>query len=191
VPRKSDRRDLLADTALRLIDDSGLAQVTHREIDKAAGVPDGTTSNYFRTRSALYEAIVRRLLDLQLADLDRLAVTPLPGSPAELLDLLAATVEAGDGTARNRYLARVELSLEAARNPELAALMREMRAAAFQVIARKARAVHPHATDEQLDALGSVLTGLSLDRITLGVPAMSPRDVLAAVIPALLSQRHH
>ncbi|MFC6900611.1 TetR/AcrR family transcriptional regulator [Nonomuraea dietziae] len=94
MPRKSDRRDLLADTALRLIDDSGLAQVTHRAIDKAAGVPDGTTSNYFRTRSALYEAIVRRLLDLQLADLDRLAVTPLPGSPAELLDLLAATVEA-------------------------------------------------------------------------------------------------
>ncbi|WP_280453382.1 TetR/AcrR family transcriptional regulator, partial [Nocardia cyriacigeorgica] len=66
MPKRSERRVLLADTALALIDDYGLAQVTHRAIDAAAGVPIGTTSNYFPTRAALYEAIARRILDQQL-----------------------------------------------------------------------------------------------------------------------------
>ncbi|WP_280451303.1 TetR family transcriptional regulator, partial [Nocardia cyriacigeorgica] len=52
----------LADTALALIDDYGLAQVTHRAIDAAAGVPIGTTSNYFPTRAALRAGAPRGLL---------------------------------------------------------------------------------------------------------------------------------
>lgn len=187
MARAGNRRERLVDTALELIDKTGLAGVTHRGIDEAAAVPNGTTSNYFRTRAALYGAIVRRLLDHQLADVERLSATPVPKSPEELIDLLAATVKAGDDIARNRYLARVELSVEASRNPELAYLMRQMRGVTRQVMTVKVHAVYPDATDEQIDALGSVLTGLAFDRITLGVPAMSPRDILAAVTPALLS----
>ncbi|MGH4033411.1 TetR/AcrR family transcriptional regulator [Actinomycetota bacterium Odt1-20B] len=184
MPKKSDRRGLLADIAMRLIDERGLAAVTHRAIDKAAEVPVGTTSNYFRTRAALYEAIAHRILDQQVA-----AEQPSPPTdltPDQLIGLLTEAVDAATGPARNRYLARFELSLEAARSPELAALMRELRSVTLGVRASQIRAVHPHATDEQIDALVSLLTGMAFERITLGVPSMATRDAVAAVTTGVL-----
>ncbi|MEU6778401.1 TetR family transcriptional regulator [Nonomuraea angiospora] len=185
MPRTSHRRDLLTDTALRLIDEIGLDEVTHRAIDAAAEVPPGTTSNYFRTRAALYEAIARRLLDHQLTDL---AALPAVTTHEELVTALAATVEAGDGPARNRYLARIELSVAAARNPALAALMRDLRAATLRVLGHQIRAVYPKATDRQLHTLGSVLTGITLDRIALAVPGMDVREALSALTRGLLEK---
>ncbi|MFD1935520.1 TetR/AcrR family transcriptional regulator [Nonomuraea mangrovi] len=175
---------MLADTAMRLIDEVGLAGVTHRAIDAAAGVPVGTTSNYFRTRSALYEAIAHRILDQQLAALQAAPTTP--PDRKDLVDSLTAAIDDGTGPARNRYLARFELSLEAARNPRLAALMRELRAVTLRIRTAQIRAVHPAATDEQLDALGSLLTGVTFDRITVGVPEMDTRALVQALIAGFL-----
>jgi DNA-binding transcriptional regulator YbjK len=184
MPRESDRRELLADTAMRLIDEVGLAGVTHRAIDAAAGVPVGTTSNYFRTRAALYEAIAHRILDQQLAALQAAPVTPMDRD--SLVDSLTAAIDAGDGPARNRYLARFELSLEAARNARLAALMRELRAVTLRIRTAQLRAIHPEATHEQLDALGSLLTGVTFDRLTLGVPGMNTRALVETLIAGFL-----
>ncbi|TMR88646.1 TetR/AcrR family transcriptional regulator [Nonomuraea basaltis] len=184
MPRESDRREMLADTAMRLIDEAGLAGVTHRAIDAAAGVPVGTTSNYFRTRSALYEAIAHRILDGQLAALQAAPATP--PDREDLVDSLTAAIDDGTGPARNRYLARFELSLEAARNPRLAALMRELRAVTLRIRTAQIRAVHPAATDEQLDALGSLLTGVAFDRITVGVPGMDTRALVQALVAGFL-----
>ncbi|MDP4500604.1 TetR/AcrR family transcriptional regulator [Nonomuraea turcica] len=184
MPRESDRREMLADTAMRLIDEVGLAGVTHRAIDAAAGVPVGTTSNYFRTRSALYEAIAHRILDQQLAALQAAPATP--PDREDLVDSLTAAIDDGTGPARNRYLARFELSLEAARNPRLAALMRELRAVTLRIRTAQIRAVHPAATDEQLDALGSLLTGVTFDRITVGVPGMDTRALVQALVAGFL-----
>ncbi|NRQ36520.1 TetR/AcrR family transcriptional regulator [Nonomuraea sp. NN258] len=190
MPRKSPRREMLADAALTLLDESGLSSVTHRALDQAAGVPPGTASNYFRTRTALYEAIARRLLDLQLAELaelDRRAAWPR--TPDELVELLASFVEAGSGPARNRYLARLELSLHAAWNPGLAEVMRELRGTTLKIISARVRAIHPSVSDEQLDALGSALTGVTLDRMTLGVPAMDVREIMRALVRGLVGSR--
>ncbi|MBF6439464.1 TetR/AcrR family transcriptional regulator [Nocardia cyriacigeorgica] len=180
MPKKSERRALLADTALALIDEHGLAQVTHRAIDAAADVPIGTTSNYFPTRAALYEAIARRILDLQLeAEPD----SPQDEARSEdVADYLAAAGDAGTGAARNRYLARFELSLEASRNAELAATMRELRAVTVRRRATRIRAAYPRATDQQVDAIASLLTGMAFDRLTLDVPEMDTAEAASAVL---------
>jgi DNA-binding transcriptional regulator YbjK len=47
----------------------GLRGLTHRAVDAEAGLPDGSTSNCFRSRSALLEAILTRLEELDLAAL--------------------------------------------------------------------------------------------------------------------------
>ncbi|MEV0246789.1 TetR family transcriptional regulator [Nocardia sp. NPDC050712] len=182
MPKKTSRRELLADAALSLIDREGLSQVTHRAIDTAAGVPAGTTSNYFRTRAALYQAIAQRLLELQLAEIDRIT-TPADTDPA---DLLAALADPDSSVARNRLLARTELTLAAARDPELAELMRRLRASALRQLTAILRARYRHSTDEQIDALGSVFTGIALDRIALGVPGMDPRALFDAICAGLL-----
>ncbi|MBA4101971.1 MAG: TetR family transcriptional regulator, partial [Arthrobacter sp.] len=63
-----DRRTHLLDAALAVVADKGMKGLTHRAVDAAAQVAEGTTSNYFRNRTALVEAVLDRLehLDTQL-----------------------------------------------------------------------------------------------------------------------------
>lgn len=115
----ADRRELLADAAIDLVASGGLRALTHRAVDAAAGVPAGSTSYYFRTRTALIGACYRRLAELDLGDLDG------DGPPQVFPDRGAAAAALGAllyrwlTVGRERQLARFELSLEAARNPEL------------------------------------------------------------------------
>ncbi len=90
------------------------------------------------------------------------------------------------GPARNRYLARFELSLEASRNADLAAVMRELRAVTLRRRAARIRAVYPEATEQQADAIASLLTGIAFDRLTLEVPAMDTAAIARAVLRGFL-----
>ncbi|MFJ7265200.1 TetR/AcrR family transcriptional regulator [Streptomyces sp. NPDC099050] len=129
--RGSDRRTLIADSAIGLVAAAGLRGLTHRAVDGAAGLPAGSTSYYFRTRTALIGACYARLAELDLGDFDGGAPaspTPAPPSAAPpsqtardaVAAALAALLYRWLTTGRSRQLARFELSLEAARNPELA-----------------------------------------------------------------------
>ena len=65
----------------------GLRGLTHRAVDAEAGLPGGSTSNCFRSRSALLTAIVARLETLDLAALasgPRPDVTSMPAVAAYL-----------------------------------------------------------------------------------------------------------
>jgi len=57
----SSRRDTLLDAAIRVLGERGMRALTHRAVDAEAGVPAGSTVNYFSTRNALFEAIVERV----------------------------------------------------------------------------------------------------------------------------------
>ncbi|WP_454232348.1 TetR/AcrR family transcriptional regulator [Mycolicibacterium fortuitum] len=63
------RRRELCDAAITLLAREGIKGVTHLKVDRKAGVPDGTTSFYFRTSAALMRATANRIADLDLADL--------------------------------------------------------------------------------------------------------------------------
>ena len=65
----SSRAELVADAAVTVLARDGLRSLTHRAVDTEAGLPDGSTSNCFRSRSALLKAIVARLEELDLAAL--------------------------------------------------------------------------------------------------------------------------
>src|SRR5918911_360744 len=56
------RRERLLDAAIEIVGVQGLSALTHRAVDAAAGVPTGTTSNYWRTRQALLDALVDRVV---------------------------------------------------------------------------------------------------------------------------------
>ncbi|MGW3465775.1 TetR family transcriptional regulator, partial [Streptomyces olivaceoviridis] len=89
----TDRRTLLADTAITVLADSGMRGLTHRAVDRAAQLPPGTTSAYYRTRQALLTALVRRLVVLDQAELEeRGAATPVPRTADELTAGIAALV---------------------------------------------------------------------------------------------------
>ncbi|MFJ6612651.1 TetR/AcrR family transcriptional regulator [Streptomyces sp. NPDC091289] len=116
-----DRRDLIADAAITTVATAGLRGLTHRAVDAAAGLPSGSTSYYFRTRSALISACYLRLAELSVADVGRWEAEHGPTDPDSAAEALAALLHHWLTVERDRQLARFELSLEATRRPELRA----------------------------------------------------------------------
>ncbi|MBR8640603.1 TetR/AcrR family transcriptional regulator [Streptomyces tuirus] len=115
------RSDLVADTALALLAERGMRGLTHRAVDEAAGLPQGSTSNLARTRQALLELAVRRLADREARVL-ALHEMPDPRAGAgSLADALALATHRALTSNRALTLARYELALEATRRPELRA----------------------------------------------------------------------
>ncbi|GGH43961.1 TetR/AcrR family transcriptional regulator [Microbacterium album] len=107
----ADRRSELADTAIAIVAGEGLRALTHRAVDRAAGVPAGTTSNYFRTRDAVVAAAISRMEQRDLAAWESLGRS-LPGSPSELAGMLAAAVVALGERDAAQTRARLILSLD-------------------------------------------------------------------------------
>ena len=64
MPPNPERRKRILDTAVDILADTGIGGVTHRQVDDRAGLPAGTTSNYFRTRLALLEATTAHVADM-------------------------------------------------------------------------------------------------------------------------------
>ena len=115
------RRAEIADAAISTLARDGMRGLTHRAVDRAAGLPEGSASYYFRTRQALLQATVERLAELDATDV--LASPGIPALPDQDLDAFAAAaaaiVESWLTAGRERQLARYELALEATRRPEL------------------------------------------------------------------------
>ena len=57
----ADRRAQVMAAAIDLLGDGGAKALTHRGVDQAAGVPQGTTANHFRTADALVAAVAIEL----------------------------------------------------------------------------------------------------------------------------------
>ncbi|WP_431914042.1 TetR/AcrR family transcriptional regulator [Nonomuraea jabiensis] len=129
-PTNPARRQALTDAAIELLASSGVHGLTHRAVEKAADLPPGTASNYFRSREALLVAAAERVAELHHADTDRAVERP-----ATLVDLLTDSLLTAATTLRNRYLAIFELRLEAARRPALASALASLHDTALLVTA--------------------------------------------------------
>lgn len=117
----ASRAYLVADAALALLAERGMRGLTHRAVDEAAGLPQGSTSNVARTRQALLELAVRRLAEREARVL---ALEEMPDPRAGLpglVDALALATHRALTRNRELTLARYELALEATRRPELRA----------------------------------------------------------------------
>ena len=115
------RSDLVADTALAVLAERGMRGLTHRAVDEAAALPQGSTSNLARTRQALLELAVRRLADREARVLALHEMPDPAAGTGSLADALALAAHRALTNNRALTLARYELALEATRRPELRA----------------------------------------------------------------------
>lgn len=124
-PNPAERRRDLCDAAIQLLANDGAKGLSHLKVDRKSGVPDGTTSFYFRTRSALLLAVAERLAVLDLANLQSVADNESPagaGNGRRSPSLLSQVViQSGCEPELSRTRARYELTMQAARDPALAA----------------------------------------------------------------------
>ncbi|WP_203786696.1 TetR/AcrR family transcriptional regulator [Paractinoplanes rishiriensis] len=113
------RRQLIADAAITTLARAGMRGLTHRAVDQTAGLPEGSCSYYFRTRQALLQATLERLIEVDSADLPP-GTALVEGGVAEVARAAAGVVRYWTSAAAGeRMVARYELMLEASRRPEL------------------------------------------------------------------------
>lgn len=124
----SARRRQILDAAVTVLATQGWRGLTHRAIDRAAGLPEGSSSAYYRSRNALQAAMAEYVVWQITADVETLAAE-LDEQPGDHDHAVAAT----SATFR-RWLdesdlltARLELTLAAARDDDLAVQLRDSR----------------------------------------------------------------
>lgn len=161
------RRDRLRDAAIEVLAAAGGRGLTHRAVDAQAGVPAGTTKNYFPTRESLLAAAAERCLE-HYRDV-RAAVAP-PADRDGLVALLRSLLEDVAGPGRARLLAYLELQAEAARKPALAAVLDPIAAGDFAGLELAQRAAGLPVTPERAAAVTLALHA-AIPHLLSGGPA--------------------
>ena len=116
----SPRMRQLRAAALVVVSDAGLRGLTHRAVDRQAGLPEGSCSAYLRTRHALTTALGEYVAGHLAADVHHLteALADCPGDHARATTEIAALFERW--LHGRELVTRFEVSLEAIRDPGLA-----------------------------------------------------------------------
>ncbi|MEV0195912.1 TetR family transcriptional regulator [Nonomuraea sp. NPDC050691] len=179
-PTNPARRQALTDAAIELLASSGVHGLTHRAVEKEAHLPQGTASNYFRSREALLVAAAERIAELHHADTDR-AIE----QPATLADLLTESLLTAATTLRNRYLAIFELQLEAVRRPLLASALAGLQDTSLQLTAGHHDKLGLAIPREKIPAL-IALYGGALFTLVTAPPGSVSRDVVQSVVQAIV-----
>ncbi len=122
---RSERRTIIADSAISIIARDGVRALTHRAIDREAGLPEGTTTYHAKTRAALLELVIDVLSSRAVTDArgvtDGLAASLTAQEEIGVDDLADAVVGLVENLAsrRNDMRARYALILELADQPDL------------------------------------------------------------------------
>ncbi len=180
------RRDAVLDAAIGVLGSQGVRGVTHRAVDAAAGLPMGSTSNYFRTRDSLFAAVVDRVVDVERSEWEGIAATIDPRTPDELAAALGAFARAATGPHRLVTVARYALLVEGARYPPL----RSPLAAGgnrvnlyFENWLRRIGSRHPN---RDLRLMANAVTGYILHDLAMPDPLFDPTSDLTDLIEVLV-----
>lgn len=175
-------RDRVVAAAIELLGTEGARALTHRRVDQRAGLPEGSTSNHFRTRAALLEGAVDGIVAAEMAEVQEAMAVD---GAAQLVEALARLVELVTGPGRVATTARHVLFLEAAHDAALRSRLgasREGYVAAMRSTLDGLRAAEPAVAAEALMAL---CEGLILHRIARH-DASDPRPVIAVAVRGAL-----
>ncbi len=179
----SPRRRAILEAAQAVVAEQGLRGLTHRAVDRVAGLPEGSTSAYLRTRKALQLALAEYVVGQLAIDVQELS--------ARLADCHGDPVRAAELTGdlfrrwlrdRDRLVARLELTLESVRDDELSVLLAAARSQLVETVARAlatAGKLHDETRAETVVA--------ALDGVLLGGLLKSPRQ-RSAYLQRSLSQ---
>ncbi|MFJ5780028.1 TetR/AcrR family transcriptional regulator [Streptomyces sp. NPDC093094] len=186
----SERRELIADSAIRIIARDGVRALTHRAVDREAHIPQGSTSYHAKTRIALIELIVDALTARSTTDAEALAKAlherleqePRLG-PDELAALITGLVEtlaARRDEMRARYALLLELDDASYLRARLT-IQSEVHTITRQVTATALAGAGLPASDDRIEELIALTDSLVFHRTTVREP-LAVRAILAAYL---------
>lgn len=189
---RSNRREVLMDAAARVVADKGMRGLTHRAVDSEAGVPQGSTSAYFRTRDALVTALTEHLAARLSADVGRVEAEidkrpkDLDNAVEHTLALLNAWYDDETFTG-----ARLELRMAARREPAVLEVYRPSHQALIDLTARIVDRIGLDHPRERAVTLLDAIDGVFVGSMTHGThdaamrqqAATSVRMLFEAIVP--------
>jgi AcrR family transcriptional regulator len=180
------RREELLDAAITVLGERGIHALTHRAVDTAAGLPAGSTSNHFRTRDALLDAVVERFAARERAIWEDIAVRLYPTTPRELAQALTLAAQAATGPHRAVSLARYAILVEAGIHPSLRAQLTATGARVNAWFMNWLRIAG--STDPERDApiIMNHWTGLILHQLANPDPAFNPSEQITAIVTTVV-----
>jgi len=199
MKRKADvegRRRILCDAAIQILAEEGAKGLTHRKVERRAGLPDGTTSSYFRTRSALLRAAAERVAELDAVDFEmamRRGAVSETITDITTLDVLAEIVmRSATGAGLDRSRARYELALHAHRDEVLQGVI-ENAITGFVVLSEQAVAplqreapADRDLVEKQARAVTTFINGVIVRQV-FGHPGVDSAEELTQLLHALVA----
>ncbi len=176
-------RERALEAAVELLGASGVRALTHARVDERAGLPPGSTSNWFRTRRALIGGIVDWIAERERADFDPSAM-PTITEVDELVEGLCAMAELLTGPFAARTRARYALFMELSDDPELGDPLRRQRREFEQWTERIVMAVGISDPVPATRGLMALCDGLLLHRLTVD-PELDIRPAVQRAVRAL------
>jgi DNA-binding transcriptional regulator YbjK len=178
-------RDRAVEAAIELLGTEGLRALTHARVDQWAGLPKGSTSNYFRTRQALLIGVVDGILEREMPEVGGALSFD---SPTALVEAMCTVFEHLSTAGRKVTTARLVLFLEASHNAPLREALsrgREAMEALGVVALARLGARDPHLAAA---AMAACFEGLMLHRIARD-DQTDPRPIIGLIVQAALTDR--
>lgn len=180
------RQIQILDAAIQVLGTSGARHLTHRAVDTEAQLPPGSTSNVFRSRDALLEGVLGRILDRDIAAWNRLA------QETDTIDIDSFATAAGRllaelaSSERVFALARFAVFVEAGLHDELSQRIDEnyqrLSAWATPLVA----ALGSPTPRAHLQLVMSYLDGLLISQLVRPSPTFEPSTAIATYLHAIL-----
>ncbi|OLT53592.1 TetR/AcrR family transcriptional regulator [Cellulosimicrobium sp. CUA-896] len=176
-------RERALEAAVELLGAEGVRALSHARVDERAGLPAGSTSNWFRTRRALLGGVVDWIAERERAELDP-AGAPAISGPDDLVDALCAGIVLQTGPFATRTRARYALFLELAGDPELGRPLRHQRQEFERWTERVVTDIGIPDPAPATRALMALADGLLLHRLTVD-PDLDLRPAVERAVRAL------
>lgn len=158
--REIPTRERLLEAALALVAKGGIAAVSHRTVEEAAGAARGSTRYHFGSRDGLLEALLGHVAHRDLAAVAAAWPDRAPEREAvvEALGRVLRSLTAD----RTGAMARVELYLHAARRPELRPALERWARGFTEPAAQVLRALDVPDPDARARELVAAMDGVAL-----------------------------
>ncbi|WP_109211104.1 MULTISPECIES: TetR/AcrR family transcriptional regulator [Microbacterium] len=177
----ASNRVRVLEAAVDLLGTGGLRALTHMRVDERAGLPKGSTSNYFRTRAALVAGVSDWIVEQELASLN---VAFAPRSPEELVQGMCGLLDVITRDNRKLTTARLVLFMEASHDADLRALLQRGRGALVGGAAAALTEMGASNPDAAAQSLAATMEGLILHRIARH-DFSDPRPILELVVAGI------
>ena len=173
----TSRRDLVTDAAITVLAERGARGLTHRAVDAAAELSEGSTSNVYRTREALLLAVIERHVERELELLNAVENVVPQGRVTipEAATLIAAMVNHLTSPDHAELsLARYEIFLEIRRRPELSESLATVRAGFITLMNELLTDLGIATSHGNSAAVLTLIEGMTLEGLFLASSALSP-----------------